>query len=384
MSTDRSFAWAKVAAATSAGAALVHAAAAGTHGDTQQLVRLFTLTAAAQGAVAITLLITRARWAAATTIVVNGAAVAAWAMSRTIGIRAVDALVEREPIGTQDLTAAVLATAAMLAGAMALRAAGSTRAATWPAWLPGAAMVLAVVPAIVGVAAPHAHDDHVDDHGHGGTGLAAAPVTPEHHDVGSAATHDHDDDSDAAGLAADPKLTGADTSHASTEELTAALDLIDATRTGETVTTITTTEQAEAAGYVWIGDGRRSGGFQHYIHPGYLADGTTLDPDAVESLVFENTDAGPLLVSAMYVLDVGATMDDVPEVAGDLTVWHDHQNLCWDESGQRLAGVLVAGRCRPGGELRPTPPMLHVWLSEHECGPFAGIEGHGSSCAHEH
>jgi hypothetical protein len=30
--------------------------------------------------------------------------------------------------------------------------------------------------------------------------------------------------------------------------------------------------------------------------------------------------------------------------------------------------------------------MLHVWVTEHECGPFAGIEGsHGSSCGdHEH
>lgn len=52
----------------------------------------------------------------------------------------------------------------------------------------------------------------------------------------------------------------------------------------------------------------------------------------------------------------------------------------------RLAGVLVNGRCFPSGTLRPTPPMLHVWLADHPCGPFAfaGIEGHGGGCAHGH
>jgi hypothetical protein len=144
---------------------------------------------------------------------------------------------------------------------------------------------------------------------------------------------------------------------------------------------------AEAAGYIWIGDGRRPGGFQHYINHDYMRDGVDLDPARIESLVFENTAAGPVLVSTMYLLAPGSTMDDVPEVAGDLTVWHDHQNLCWDESGTRLAGISTDGStCRPGGELRATSPMLHVWLVDNECGPFAGIEGHGGEeCGtHEH
>jgi hypothetical protein len=32
--------------------------------------------------------------------------------------------------------------------------------------------------------------------------------------------------------------------------------------------------------------------------------------------------------------------------------------------------------------------MLHVWVVENECGPFAGIEGgagsHGETCEHAH
>jgi hypothetical protein len=29
--------------------------------------------------------------------------------------------------------------------------------------------------------------------------------------------------------------------------------------------------------------------------------------------------------------------------------------------------------------------MLHVWLDDPACGPFTGVEGHGStSCTHDH
>ena len=69
-----------------------------------------------------------------------------------------------------------------------------------------------------------------------------------------------------------------------------------------------------------------------------------------------------------------------------MTQWHDHQNLCWDASGVRLAGILVNGKCTPGGTFRATPPMLHVWVVPNECGPFAGLEGtaHTGSCLHSH
>ena len=89
------------------------------------------------------------------------------------------------------------------------------------------------------------------------------------------------------------------------------------------------------------------------------------------------------VASAMYLLPFGATMDDVPDVAGDLTQWHDHQNLCWE--GVRVVGTTDASGSCLRGEFRPTQPMLHVWMIEHECGLFAGIEGsHGSGCDHAH
>lgn len=90
------------------------------------------------------------------------------------------------------------------------------------------------------------------------------------------------------------------------------------------------------------------------------------------------------VMSAMYILSPGTTMADVPDIAGELTVWHDHQNLCWDASGTRLAGIVIDGTCRPGGTFRGTSPMIHAWLEDTPCGPFSGIEGHGGGCEHTH
>jgi hypothetical protein len=46
---------------------------------------------------------------------------------------------------------------------------------------------------------------------------------------------------------------------------------------------------------------------------------------------------------------------------------------------------VVNGVCRPGGTFRATSPMMHVWLTDPPCGPFAGVEGHGTEdCGHTH
>jgi hypothetical protein len=84
----------------------------------------------------------------------------------------------------------------------------------------------------------------------------------------------------------------------------------------------------------------------------------------------------------MYILVPGQAMTDVPDIAGELTTWHDHQNLCWE--GARVVGTTDdTGSCQRG-VFRGTPPMLHVWLVPNPCGPFAGLEGHGEGCAHGH
>lgn len=366
---------AQLAGAASLGAALVHAAAAGAHGDDRTLVLLFTATAAAQAAAGLALLRSPGRGVLVAAAGTNLAAAAAWAASRLTGLPLVESLSARQPAGLQDATAAALGTAAALLAIASVRRPTDSSPAR-PMWWPALALPLAMV----GVAAPHSHDD--------------GPVGADHHDheVAAAADHDHQaeaddhpDHGDGDGLSpVDAVLAGADTSDATPSQLEAAVALVTDTRDALDGLYARPAD-AEAAGFVWIGDGRRVGGFQHYVHHGRLSDGKVLDPAAVESLVYEHTADGPVLVSAMYLLEPGSTIEDAPEVAGGLTVWHDHQNLCWDPGGTRLAGVLVDGRCQPGGELRATSPMLHVWLEDHECGPFAGIEGHGEGCAaHDH
>ena len=382
MSTSPSTIRTDLAGALSIGAGLVHAAAAGTHSGATTLVWLFALSAVVQVGAGALLLISPSRRAVLVTLGVNAMAAGAWVASRTTGIPFIADLQDREVVGRQDLLCALLAAGAVICAGWALRPAAER--AHRLVWLPA----VALLPAVLGVAAPHAPTES-HDHGHEEAGAADADGHAHADEAAADDGHAHDEPAGAAGaLAADPLLTGADTGDATLAELEAAVDLVEATR-AEVSATFTDTASAEAAGYVWIGDGRRVGRYQHYIHPGYVADGVDLDPTRVESLVFESTAAGPVLVSTMYVLGTGQTMDDVPEVAGDLTVWHDHQNLCWDESGTKLAGVSMNGStCVPAGTLKPTPPMLHVWLVDNACGPFAGIEGHGggsTECApHEH
>jgi hypothetical protein len=49
-----------------------------------------------------------------------------------------------------------------------------------------------------------------------------------------------------------------------------------------------------------------------------------------------------------------------------------------------VATLDAEGNCARG-TFRPTAPMLHVWMTDNPCGPFAGLEGsHGSGCSHDH
>ncbi|MGB2757352.1 MAG: hypothetical protein WBD02_06770 [Acidimicrobiia bacterium] len=142
-----------------------------------------------------------------------------------------------------------------------------------------------------------------------------------------------------------------------------------------------TTADAEAAGYRSIGDAMT--GFEHFVNTPYLNDGYAMDAAHVESLVFKVEGAKKTLVSAMYILRDGSMMSDVPDFGGPRVMWHNHTDLCWVEGG-RVAGVHRGGRCVPFGKLRVTAPMLHVWVIENKCGPFAGVEAIKSTgCAHE-
>jgi LPXTG-motif cell wall-anchored protein len=134
-------------------------------------------------------------------------------------------------------------------------------------------------------------------------------------------------------------------------------------------------------GYVWITDGTKPNGYQHWINTGWIGDQYTLNPQFPESLVFRNAADGPVLEAAMYMLGLGHTMDTIPEDIAWLPGWHVHTNLCFE--GLRLVGIAVDGRCERGSILIP-PPMVHVWIVDTPCGRFPGVDEHGLMCDPEH
>jgi hypothetical protein len=116
----------------------------------------------------------------------------------------------------------------------------------------------------------------------------------------------------------------------------------------------------------------------HFLHPAYVFDADILRPEHVESLIYFNSERGPVLVGAMYMMPLPYMAG--PEIGGSLTTWHHHVDLCSDRAGVIVAQVgrgpvVVPGlprgvACPQGSQLRVTPDMLHVWIVDNPKGPF--------------
>jgi hypothetical protein len=345
-----------VAGAASAAAALVHAAAAGTHGGDNTVQVLFAVCAVVQvgwGALAV---VRPSRLVAVAGAALNTLAVAAWGASRTVGLPAPDALREVEDVGGQDALAAALAALAVIGAVTGLLVRRSGRPS-------GAALARLVAAGAVGVlvtAVPAMAADHGGGPSHSHT--HADGVTASHGDGSSA-------DGEPIISLDDPRVTPA--------QRTAAQELMDETTAA--VAGLTDLASLQAAGYAprtasveQIVDQFASvgGGPLHLFNQEYMDDGREIDPRAVESMVLNVTpDGNAELVAAMYVLEPGKTMDDAPDIAGELTTWHqDHGDAARSASGQPKL-----------------PPMMHVWLVDQPCGPFAGTDGlHETDCTHSH
>jgi hypothetical protein len=359
-----------VGAAASAGAGLVHAAAAGSHSGEPEVAWLFALCAVAQLGWAIVVVLRPVRSVVALGAALNAACVVAWLLSRTVGL--VGPLAAVEDVGAQDLVAAALGACATGAAVLALRSPHRARRLDRPVAAAVGFLVLAITVPAMAAGHVHTHDDAAHQH----TATAAAP---------NASTHVHTGGTAAAGAEGEQPIVSLADPRLSDRQRARAARLLDATRTAMRAQ-FPDKDHVVAAGYTWIGDGRRVGGYEHFVKVAYLFDGRDLDPQHIESIVQQRQlDGSEKVVTAMYILNWGTTLADAPNIAGSLTPWHDHQNLCWDDSGVRLAGIVVNGQCRPGGTFRPTPPMMHVWLTDPPCGPFSGVEGHGTTdCSHEH
>jgi hypothetical protein len=354
------------AALASAGAGLIHAAAAGAHAGDRVMVVLFVMVAVAQVGWAAVALQRPERGVALAGAGLNAALVLAWLAARAVGLPLVDALREPEAAGVQDTVCAGLG---LVAAGLSLGAVVRPRwrAGAMPPLAASALAVLVVALAVPAMAADHAHGGDEHDHEAGAEETAAGH---EHAASGDAHEDGAQDVADAA-PGHDHEIPERLDHEPTDDQLAAARQLVADTEAA--LAGYADVAAAEAAGYVSIGDARS--GVEHFINHDHLQDEGVLDPNEVESLVYRvEPDGGRELISAMYILPPGSTIDDAPDVAGNLTVWHGHDNLCWDPAGMRIAGIVVNGRCRPGGVQGQGMPMLHVWVVPNDCGPFAGTD----------
>jgi hypothetical protein len=292
----------------------------------------------------------------------NGALVAGWLLAKRSGISFVDGLEDAEPVQLADGLAAGLAIFAAVA------ATASSRLRSIAAPFVTLLGTVAVGVAVLGMnaAGTHAHaDGHgaADGHAHSGdaeaaAGSVAAVVPPKEYDP----TKPID-------------LSGVD--GVTPDQQARAENLIAATLLR--LPQFSDQAAAEAVGFHSIRD--EGTGYEHLVNWSYINDDKLLDPTHPESLVYRVEGGQKRLVSAMFMLPEGSTLEGVPDIGGPLTQWHIHDDLCFtdDPLAPIVAGVTSVGGSCPSPLTKFTPvPMIHVWIVKHPCGPFAALEGVGA------
>lgn len=345
--------WMAVAAASSVGAGVVHAAAAGAHSEHPATVVAFTAVAAAQVTWGVTVTGRDTQLLRRVGIIFGLAAFASWITAKTAGIAFIAGLERAEPLQVADGVAAALAVASVMAIALASLRRGGPSADVRIAV--AVSVAAAVILAAVGVA-------QAGEHLHGGAtdGTAVEAGSHGHQRADAARPYDPSQPIDLGGV---PGVTPRQ--QAAAENLV-AVTLLRLPQWSDSAV-------AEAAGFRSIGDGFT--GHEHLVNQAFMDDDVLLDPDRPESLVYDTTRGGRRLVAAMYMLKRGTPLDQAPDIGGDLMQWHIHDNLCYNAAG-KVAGLTDASGACPPGLFKPVPtPMIHVWIQPHKCGPFAALEG---------
>jgi hypothetical protein len=355
--TERVPTWAdraQFAGLASVGAGACHLAAAGVHGGNPSLARIFVIMGAAQVIAGLVLALGGGRPAAAVVAVANIAAVGGWALTRTVGISWVPGLGAPEPLQFADTVCAALgAIALVLAVVVLLRGARPARRVGLV--VPGALVgVVSLAAILTGATHVHSHDEvghsHEAGHVHGAeTSMWPRPFDPTQ-------------PIDFGGV---PGVTPEQQARAETLVASTLQDLpqfADVTKIG-------------ALGFTSIGDA--ASGFEHYINSAYIRDDAFLDPNKPESLVYQVDGDKRTLVAAMFgASGMSLTDPKLLDWGGPLMQWHVHEDLCWSLAEIVVGVTDAAGKC-PAGSINAGRdiPMVHVWITPNECGPFAALDG---------
>ena len=364
---------------TSLGAGAIHAAAIGVHAEHRPAVFTFTAVATLQLAWGGFALVRSNRLVAAVGGLLGAGAFAGWIVAKISGIGFVDGLDVAEDVQTADGIAAALALATVVLAALALRRSPRSDRAEVRLPMSLAASAVTVI-AVIGMvsAGTHAHAD--GGHGADTTAAGHGHETPPGSETALAGTTDDQDHEGHTAQALAPVpydptkpidlggVEGVTPEEQARAENLVAVTLLRLPQWGDPAV-------AEAAGFRSIGDGAT--GIEHLVHREFMNDDVILDPDKPESLVYNTEGGGRRLVAAMYMVKPGTPLADVPNVGGELTQWHVHDNLCYNAEG-KVAGLTDAdGNCPPGLVKPIETPMIHVWIEPHPCGPFAALEGIG-------
>jgi len=354
--------WFAIIGSASLGAGAIHAAAIGVHAEHRQAVIAFTVVAAIQLGFGAVALARPGRIVLTLGALANVLFIGGWILAKTAGIGFIDGLGTAESPQAADSLAAGLALVAVLAVGAQLLSLGSLALEHSPL-LTGITAILVATLALPGMLAAgshtHAHGEGAAGHSHGattGTGDAAAAHS---HAVVPPKAYDPALPIDLGGV------DGVSPQQQAKAENLLAVTLARLPKFSDPAVD-------ESMGFVSIGDGFL--GYEHYLNATNMNDDKLLDPDYPESLVFDTSVTPKKLVAAMFMMNKGDTLADVPDLGGKLTQWHVHDNLCF--AGPRVAGLTNAeGDCAQGLTKGAATPMIHVWIESHPCGPFAALEG---------